>query len=248
MARFCKASTMQGQPLLLGFSTTAAGDTLSMKGSDHRSANLERTWRALQTVTRMALPRAGSGSMTCPQPSSIPRLLPPGPATSVPTFRPKICAVAGAAILVLWGSLYLVFHDWRARYRARTSFGVTQVAPVIDPLAKITPPGVNAGAWQEAVRQTHAMLVAVLSANLLDVRQMQLLREELKQTVERARLHPETARDELASVWTAMADRAEFVLQEGTSGRRKGHPRPAILPPRPVKEKSARPFHEPSAS
>jgi hypothetical protein len=33
-----------------------------------------------------------------------------------------------------------------------------------------------------------------------------------------------------------MADRADFVLQEGISGRRKGHPRPALLPPRPVKD------------
>jgi len=149
--------------------------------------------------------------------------------------------VAGAAILLLWGALYLVFHKWRARYRTRTRFGVSQVAPVIDPLAEIIPPGVSAGAWQETVRETHSMLVSVLSANLLDIQQMQLLRDELKQTVERARLHPETARDELASVWTAMADRAEFVLQEGTSGRHKGHPRPAILPPRRVQEKSARP-------
>jgi hypothetical protein len=85
------------------------------------------------------------------------------------------------------------------------------------------------------------MLVTVLSANLLDVQQMQLLHDELEQTVERARLHPETARAELASVWTAMADRAEFVLQAGTSGRRKGHPRPAILPPRQVKKRDARP-------
>jgi hypothetical protein len=153
----------------------------------------------------------------------------------------RLVLVAGAAILVLWGALYLVFHEWRARYRTRTSFGVTQVAPVIDPLAEIIPPGVGAGAWQEVVRETHAMLVSVMSANLLDVQQMQLLRDELKQTVERARLHPETARDELASVWTAMADRAEFVLQEGTSGRRKGHPRPAILPPRQVKEKGVKP-------
>ncbi len=153
----------------------------------------------------------------------------------------RLVLVAGAAILVLWGVLYLVFHEWRVRYRTRTSFGVTQVAPVIDPLAETIPPGVDAGAWQEAVRETHTMLVSVLSANLLDVHQMQLLRDELKQTVERARLHPETARDELASVWTAMADRAEFVLREGTSGRRKGHPRPAILPPRQVK-------HGPSAS
>ncbi len=152
----------------------------------------------------------------------------------------RFVLVAGAAILVLWGGLYLVFREWRVRYHTRTSFGVTQVAPVIDPLAEIIPPEVDARTWQDAVRETHSMLVAVLSANLLDVQQMQLLRDELKQTVERAQLHPETARAELASVWTAMADRAEFVLQAGTSGRRKGHPRPAILPPQQVK-------HGPSA-
>lgn len=146
----------------------------------------------------------------------------------------RFVLLACSTILVLWGTLYVAFHDWRARYRARTSFGVTQVAPVIDPLAEIIPPEVGVAAWQDAVRQTHEMLAAVLSANLLDVGQMELLREEVKQTVERARLHPETAREELASFWTAMADRAEFVLQEGTSGRRKGHPRPAILPPRPL--------------
>ena len=162
---------------------------------------------------------------------------PPAPDPLVSDLGPhhsgrRLVLVAGAAILILWGVLYLVFQEWRGRYRTRTSFGVNQVAPVIDHLAGIIPPGVDAGAWQEAVRETHAMLVSVLSANLLDVRQMQELRDELEQTVEPARLHPETARDELAGVWTAMADRAEFVLQEGTSGRRKGHPRPAILPPR----------------
>jgi len=171
----------------------------------------------------------------------------PTPASGCDDLMPhhsgrRLVLVAGTTILVLWGALYLVFHEWRERYRTRTSFGVTQVAPVIDPLAEIIPPpGVGADAWQQAVRETHAMLVSVLSANLLDVRQMQLLRDELKQTVERARLHPETACDELASVWTAMADRAAFVLREGTSGRRKGHPRPAILPPRQLKGKAARP-------
>lgn len=152
----------------------------------------------------------------------------------------RLVLVAGAIILVLWAALYLSFREWRARYRARASFGVTQVAPRIDPLASIVPPGVDAGAWREAVRETHAMLVSMTSANLLDVQQMQLLRDELEQTVERVRVHPETGREELASVWNTMADRAEFVLQEGSSGRRKGHSRPAILPPRPVKEESAK--------
>ena len=154
-----------------------------------------------------------------PTPDSDPEVL--GPHHS----GRRLVLLACAAILLLWGALYLVFREWRVRYRARTDFGVTQVAPVIDSMAEIAPPGVDTAAWKEAVRETHAMLVTVLSANLLDIQQMQLLREELRKSVERARLHPETARSELGSIWTAMADRAEFVLQEGTSGRRQGaHP------------------------
>ena len=143
---------------------------------------------------------------------------------------------AGFVILTLWGSLYLVFRDWRARYQARAAFGATQVAPVIDSLAQIVPQGMNAETWRRTVQQTHDMLVTVTSANLLDVEQMRALRDELQRAVARAAAHPETSRDELAGVWNAMADRAEFVLQDGTSGRRKGHPRPAILPPRPSKD------------
>jgi hypothetical protein len=199
---------------------------MASTSNGHQDGSASRRFRfddLASTVVQLPTPASGSGDV---MPHHSGR---------------RLVLVAGAAILVLWGALYLVFLEWRARYRTRTSFGVTQVAPVIDALAEIIPPGVGAGAWKEAVRETHAMLVSVMSANLLDVQQMQLLRDELKQTVERARLHPETARDELASVWTAMADRAEFVLQEGTSGRHKGHPRPAILPPRQVKEKGAKP-------
>ena len=150
----------------------------------------------------------------------------------------RLVVVACGTILVLWGALYLVFRDWRARYRERARFGATQVAPVVDSLSEINPEGVDAQAWQQAVRETHEMLVSVTAANLLDLKQMEALRDELKQIVQRARNHPETARDELARIWNAMADRAGFVLQEGTSGRKRGHPRPAILPPRPEKSKS----------
>jgi hypothetical protein len=153
----------------------------------------------------------------------------------------RLVLVAGATILFLWGTLYLVFRDWRTRYRARAEFGATHVAPVIDGLAEIAPPGVNGQDWRIAVQETHSMLVSVTGANLLDLQQMQLLRVELEQAVARARGRPETARDELARVWNTISDRAEFLLQEGSSGRRKGHPRPAILPPRPVKQKGSAP-------
>ena len=99
----------------------------------------------------------------------------PSGASSAHSGR-RLVLVAGATILLLWGTLYVVFRDWRARYRARADFGATQVAPVIDALARVTPPGVDELAWRDAVRETHSMLVTVTGANLLDVRQMQSLR------------------------------------------------------------------------
>jgi hypothetical protein len=150
----------------------------------------------------------------------------------------RLVLTAGAVMLVLWASLYLVFRDWRARYRARASYGAVQVAPVIDQLAEIIPPGVNPSTWREAVRQTHVMLVTVTSSNLLDLPQMQSLRAELQQTVARAQARPETACEELAAVWNTMADRAEFIFRDGRSANGERHPRPKILPPRPAKEKA----------
>src|SRR5258708_4886147 len=118
--------------------------------------------------------------------------------------------VLGAGLLLLFplGALYLIFRDWRARYNERAQFGATQVAPVIDSLADTPPPGVTAGDWRQAVRETHDLLVTVTGSNLLDRQQMLSLRQELEQTVARARAHPETARDELAGVWNLVADRA----------------------------------------
>ena len=64
-----------------------------------------------------------------------------------------------------------------------------------------------------------------------------MLWEELKQIVDRRAAHPETARDELSGIWNMMVDRAPFVLEVGTSGRKKGHRRPALLSPPPKKAK-----------
>jgi hypothetical protein len=140
--------------------------------------------------------------------------------------------VAGATILILWGMLFLAFRDWRSRYYIRATFGATQVAPMIDSLAEFVPAGLDPQGWRNAVRETHEMLADVTSANLLSLEQMESLRDELLATVHRARAHPETASHELAGVWNAMSDRAEFLLKEGASGRRKPHTRPSILPPR----------------
>jgi hypothetical protein len=141
--------------------------------------------------------------------------------------------IAGATILILWGVLYFAFLEWKVRYRARASFGATQVVPVIDSFADLVPAGVDSCDWRHAVRETHALLLDVTSSNLLGIEQMRSLREELARAVDRAQAHPATARDELAQVWDTISHRAEFMLRESPSGRRRGYLRPTILALRP---------------
>jgi hypothetical protein len=149
----------------------------------------------------------------------------------------RFVTLALLSILVLAGLLALVFRDWRARYRERAAFGALQVAPAIDPLAQVVPPEIAPDAWRQAVAETHALLVTLTASNLLDLAQMHALRAEVQARVARAR--PETARAELAGLWDGIADRAEPVV--GTR-----HPRPKLLPPRPLKEPSRAPIRPPS--
>ena len=110
----------------------------------------------------------------------------------------RFVLVAGLVLVVIWGVLFVIFRDWRARYRARVSYGATHVVPAIDPLEAIVPADVDPDAWRDAVGQTRAMLLTVTSSNLLDFKEMDRLRAELDQFVARARAHPETGRRELA--------------------------------------------------
>jgi hypothetical protein len=165
----------------------------------------------------------------------------PGSATATAEVLPlghsgrRFVLVAGITVLLIWGALYLIFREWRANYRERAAYGLTQVVPAIDPLAEIAPPSLDPIAWRDGVHQTHAMLVTVISSNLLDVAAMRRLRDELDQAVARARAHPETALDELAAIWNVQADRAEFLFKDSRSASGDRHPRPKILPPRPKK-------------
>jgi hypothetical protein len=150
----------------------------------------------------------------------------------------RFVLVAGFTVLLIWGALYLIFREWRANYRERAAYGLSQVVPAIDPLAEIAPPGLDPIAWRAAVRDTHALLVTVTGSNLLRVKDMRQLREELDQAVDRARARPETAVGELAAIWNNLSDRAEFLLKDSRSASGERHPRPRILPPRPEKAKT----------
>ncbi|WP_165235984.1 hypothetical protein [Aquisphaera insulae] len=158
----------------------------------------------------------------------------------------RLVVGAGVVMVVLWMVLFLAFREWRAKYRERARFGAVAVAPAVDRFAEIGPPGVDPIAWRQAVRDTHDMIRAVTGSNLLSLDQMKSLRDELAAAADRSRAHPDTAVAELAGIWDAMADRAEFVLKEGPSGRRQPHPRPKVLPPRPPRaEGEPRKGHDP---
>ncbi len=101
----------------------------------------------------------------------------------------RFVLVLGTSVLLIWATLYLAFREWRATYRERTAYGLTQVVTVIDPLGEITPPALDPIAWRDAVQRTRAMLVTVISSNLLDVKEMRQLRTELEQSVTRV-AHP----------------------------------------------------------
>jgi hypothetical protein len=139
---------------------------------------------------------------------------------------------AGIALLVIWGALYLVFRDWRARYRERALYGATQVLPAVDRLRSIMPANVDPVVWRKAVEQTGAMLITVTGSNLLDIRDMDNLRAELDQHVARATDRPETAVQELADIWDEIADRGEFLFNDSRSVSGIRHPRPKLLPPK----------------
>jgi hypothetical protein len=136
---------------------------------------------------------------------------------------------------LIWGTLYLVFREWRAKYRERASYGVTHVIPALEPMRSIMPPHVDLLAWRDAVDQTRAMLVTVTASNLLDVNEMDKLRFELSAHARRASADPATAMGELAEIWNEVADRGEFLLKDSRSQSGERHPRPRILPPPPPK-------------
>ena len=147
----------------------------------------------------------------------------------------RFVLAAGVAVLLIWGTLYLVFRDWRAKYRERARYGATQVVPAIDSLRSIVPPDISEAAWHYAIEETRAMLLTVTGSNLLDVKDMDGLRAELSQHVGRARAHPEAALSELAEIWNQVADRGEFLLRDSRSLSGERHVRPKILPPRPAR-------------
>jgi hypothetical protein len=147
----------------------------------------------------------------------------------------RFVLVAGVSLLVIWGVLFVLFRDWRSRYRARAAYGAARVAAAIEPLEALVPPDVRAEEWRDAVRQTRAMLITVTGSNLLDIPEMERLSAELEGAVVRAQAHPDAGPGELAAIWNEMAERAEFLFRDHRSIDGARHRRPRILAPEPEK-------------
>lgn len=125
------------------------------------------------------------------------------------------------SILILWGSLYLAFREWRTRFRERAVFGKQHVATAVDPLGRIVPDDIKPTEWQAAVRETHDMIVTLTGSNVLTLDDMKNLKSEL--TAHTARARPETARAELAAIWNDLRQRAGPIVNVNR------HPLPKIL-------------------
>lgn len=142
------------------------------------------------------------------------------PAEEAQSVSGRVLVTVGmVALLVVWGSLNVTFRQWKERYRARATFGATVVAGAIDPLAAVVPPDESPDAWCQAVTDTHAMVVALTAANVLDVSQMNDLGARIRDRVAFAK--PETSRTVLAGLWDELERQAGPII-----GR---HPRPRLL-------------------
>jgi hypothetical protein len=142
----------------------------------------------------------------------------------------RFVLVAGVIVLLIWGTIYLFFREWRAKYRERARYGATQVVPALEPLRGAMPPGVDMNLWRDAIDQTRSMLMTVTGSNLLDVADMVELRVELTRHVRLGCKHPAKALGELAEIWNEVADRGDFLFRDSRSQSGDRHPRPRIVP------------------
>lgn len=150
---------------------------------------------------------------------------PPGPEEGPGGFftsgRVFVTAVV-LVVLLVWGSLNLVFRQWRAGYRARAAYGDRVVVTPIEPLASVAPTGEDPDAWRSAVGETRAMLKTLTGSNVLDEPHMRVLGELIAAEVRLAR--PDDARARLTAIW----DAAEAGAGPVVTSR---HPRPLLLCP-----------------
>jgi hypothetical protein len=111
------------------------------------------------------------------------------------------------------------------------SYGEDRVAPALDPLVDVHPPGVEPDRWRNAVERTRALVLDLTASRLISTMQMKELRQVLDRAAARAREHPESAVDVLANQWDSLirAGRSLYLDRKNAIDARA---RPEIFPPR----------------
>jgi len=122
-------------------------------------------------------------------------------------------------------------HDRHPRPTILPSYGKDRVAPGLDPLDSLAPPGVDPARWREAVARTRELVLEVTRSRLISTIRMMELRKEINEAVDRARAHPASAVGELAAVWDRL-DRAGRMLYPDRKAAIGQLARPEIFPPR----------------
>ena len=129
-------------------------------------------------------------------------------------------------VLTLWGTLWLVFRDWRARHQALADYGARAAAAPVGRLKDRIPPGVNAETWRGAVADTRAMLERLTASGLLDRPAVDRLAITVHGRVARAEADPDRAVAEMTGLWNDVEARAGPWLTRRTQ-------RPPFPPRRP---------------
>jgi hypothetical protein len=124
-------------------------------------------------------------------------------------------------IVLVWSVLYALFLNWRTHYKDLANFGAAQVATTVDPLARLSPPGVPQAAWQSAVADTHEIIEKVTASGPLSRPDLEALRDNYTARVAAAR--SDSAVAVLTGIWGDLEQKAGPVLQ------RRGSPQPALL-------------------
>lgn len=115
-------------------------------------------------------------------------------------------------LLLVWGCLFFFFRSWRERYVALSTFGKTQVAPLVDQLEPLIPTGVSRDAWLSRLSDTRAVLVATTSAGMMSQDQMTALQSEIQLQVGSAT--SANAAQVVDSLWESLEQKAGSVIHD----------------------------------
>ncbi len=125
-------------------------------------------------------------------------------------------------------------QDRHPRPSILPSYSDDRVAPALDPLDRLEPPGVAPATWRDAVRGTRNLLHRVNSNRFVSTARMKTLRQALDRFVVHAIAQPSSAVDDLAGIWDLLERNDPAQPRERVSND-AGDPypaRPAILAPR----------------